>query len=119
MNEVISNIKFEDPWLLLLLLPVPVYIYYLRTQANNKYVAFKISNTSGFKDYVPAKIKWMRLLPVLRITAVVLIIIAIARPQTGFSSKKISSQGIDIMLSLEVSPRMYALDFSIFYKVDS
>jgi Ca-activated chloride channel family protein len=84
MNEFISNIKFEDPWLLLLLLLVPVYIYYLRTQANNKYVAFKISNTSGFKDYVPAKIKWMRLLPVLRITAVVLIIIAIARPQTGF-----------------------------------
>ena len=111
MNEFISNIKFEDPWLLLLLLLVPVYIYYLRTQANNKYVAFKISNTSGFKDYVPAKIKWMRLLPVLRITAVVLIIIAIARPQTGFSNKKISSQGIDIMLSLDVSPSMYAIDF--------
>lgn len=111
MKEYLNNIRFEDPWLLLLLLLVPVYIYYIRKKSKQKFVTFQISSIAGFSGKIPAKIKWMRLLPILRISAFVLIVIAIARPQTGFSNKKISSQGIDIMMALDVSPSMYAIDF--------
>ncbi len=111
MNEIIENIRFEDPWFLLLLLAVPIYFIYLKRNVNAKFVSFKISSVAGFGNKVPKKIKWMRLLPILRIAAFVLLVIAIARPQTGFSNKKISAEGIDIVLALDVSPSMYAIDF--------
>jgi len=111
MTEIIQNIRFEDPWFLLLLLAVPFYFIYLKRNPNTKFVSFKISSVAGFGKKVPSKIKWMRLLPILRISAFILLVIAIARPQTGFSNKKISAEGINIILALDVSPSMYAIDF--------
>lgn len=53
----------------------------------------------------------MPILLILRIIAFILIVVALARPQTGFSNKRISAEGIDIMLSLDISASMYAIDF--------
>ncbi len=108
-----SDIRFEDPWFFLLLLLLPLYIWYYITRSRKKYVEFKISSLKGIQNsnYIPPKIKWLPILFVLRLLSVLLIVIALARPQTGFSNKRISSNGIDMMLALDVSASMYAIDF--------
>lgn len=111
--DFIQDIRFEDPWFFLLLMLLPLYIYYYKNRARNKYVEFKISSLGGLQkqNFTPAKIKWLPSLFILRILSFIMIVIALARPQTGFSNKKISSEGIDMMLSLDVSTSMYAIDF--------
>ncbi|MEM7373889.1 MAG: VWA domain-containing protein [Bacteroidota bacterium] len=48
---------------------------------------------------------------VLRALAVVGLIIALARPQQQYSDENVDTEGIDIMLSLDISGSMKALDF--------
>lgn len=53
-----------------------------------------------------------RVLPLLRLAAMALIIVALARPRTSETGKKTSStEGIDIVLALDVSSSMDAMDF--------
>lgn len=47
---------------------------------------------------------------IMRVAAVLLLIIALARPQTGFREREIISQGIDIILALDLSSSMSASD---------
>jgi Ca-activated chloride channel family protein len=54
--------------------------------------------------------KWLWLLPIL---AAALMIVALARPQRGHSSTQVTANGIDIVLGLDVSGSMQALDFQI------
>ncbi|PKK84801.1 MAG: aerotolerance regulator BatA [candidate division Zixibacteria bacterium HGW-Zixibacteria-1] len=51
------------------------------------------------------------ILPILRILALVLFVVAFARPQAGTENREVSSEGIDIMLALDVSGSMKAEDF--------
>ena len=113
MSDLLKDIRFDDPWFFLLLLMVPVFIIYDNKRSRKKLVEFKISTIeiADSGKNVSLKIKWIPLLLILRILAFILIVIALARPQTGFSNKKISSEGIDIMLSLDISASMYAIDF--------
>lgn len=55
--------------------------------------------------------KFRFILPALRILALILLVIAFARPQAGTESREVSSEGIDIMLALDVSGSMKAEDF--------
>jgi Ca-activated chloride channel family protein len=54
--------------------------------------------------------QWLWLLPIL---AAALMIVALARPQRGHSNTQITANGIDIVLGLDVSGSMQALDFQI------
>ncbi|HEY0272564.1 MAG TPA: VWA domain-containing protein, partial [Chitinophaga sp.] len=49
-------------------------------------------------------------LPVLRILAFTALVVALARPQTSNTSENIDSEGIDIVLSLDISGSMLAQD---------
>ncbi|MFZ5981624.1 MAG: vWA domain-containing protein [Candidatus Zixiibacteriota bacterium] len=51
------------------------------------------------------------LLTVFRVLAVVLLIVAFARPRSGTEIKEVTSEGIDIMLALDISSSMQAEDF--------
>jgi len=51
------------------------------------------------------------LLPIFRILAVAFLIVALARPQAGTENREVTSEGIDIMLALDVSGSMKAEDF--------
>jgi Ca-activated chloride channel homolog len=47
----------------------------------------------------------------LRLLAMALLIIALARPQVAFNEEEVNTEGIDIMLALDISGSMNALDF--------
>jgi Ca-activated chloride channel family protein len=53
----------------------------------------------------------VRLLAVLRVAALALLVVAAARPQAGHRRVEVSSEGIDVMIALDVSGSMRAEDF--------
>ena len=50
-------------------------------------------------------------IPSLRMLAIASAVIALARPQTGFSNRNVTTEGIDIVMALDISSSMYAIDF--------
>lgn len=102
---------FLNPkYLYLLLILIPLIVWYViklsKTQAS-----FKLASTNAFKDLKPGFRVYMRHLPILlRILSIALIIIVIARPQSVNSWEETETQGIDIVLALDVSGSMLSQD---------
>jgi len=101
--------RFEDPWLFIFLGLVPWLIY---LDWKNAPATLHYSSLSILKSLHSPRIKYLALLPlVLRCLVVVLLVLALARPQEGRKSTEILSAGVDIVLALDTSGSMQALDF--------
>ncbi|MGE0076489.1 MAG: VWA domain-containing protein [Bacteroidales bacterium] len=107
-----SGLVFANPKLLYLLILVPLMAaWYIFRQKDIK-ASLRISTLGGFSNTKPSIRVYLRHTPfVLRIIAVILVIVALARPQTTNIQKNVSADGIDIVLSLDVSGSMLARDF--------
>ncbi len=102
---------FKYPWLLLLLALLPV-AWYLRARFGRKGVSLSFSWWAGVRTATKEKKPWRWRWPqMLELIAFAVIILAVARPQKVLSESDISSYGLDIMLALDVSGSMCALDF--------
>ena len=103
---------FTNPgllWLLTVLVPVVGYYVYRTLQGD---AALLISTVSGFGKARRGWKFYARHLPfALRCVAVALLIVALARPQNSESGQKSTTEGIDIVLALDVSASMMARDF--------
>ncbi len=55
--------------------------------------------------------KFRFLLTIFRIAAVILLVLAFARPQAGTENREVTTEGVDIMLALDISGSMKAEDF--------
>ena len=101
--------QFEDPWLLLFMLMLP----YMAFKGKKKQQATINYSTIGTLQSIrTAQVDFFSVLPlILRILSVMLLILALARPQEGHKSQEILSVGVDIMLALDTSGSMQALDF--------
>ena len=100
--------RFEDPWLLLTLLLIPILIMRERSIANT----INYSSLSSLKAVNQHRYKVLILTPtILKFIAITLFIIAFARPQEGSKRTEILSQGVDIILAIDTSGSMQALDF--------
>lgn len=98
-------------WLLLLLVPV-VAVYIIReVKGLRPYVI--VSSAMPWK-YNGGKLKKAaRHLPfICRVVALAAMILAIARPRSSSTFEKIDTEGIDIVLALDVSTSMLARDFN-------
>lgn len=104
-------LRFAHPWFLLGLVLVAAAVALLWLQRRNRPVAefsyLGLLDKTGTTMRVRAR--WLP--TALSVLALVLIVGAIARPQSGTSSREITSEGIDIMLVLDVSGSMKAEDF--------
>ncbi|MCL6523577.1 MAG: VWA domain-containing protein [Thermoflavifilum sp.] len=107
-----THIVFADPWWLVLLALLPLWIYlYIRRQRQQQ-VYMQVPATSGLKRLpVSWKVKWRRLLWILRMLVYLLLVVALARPQATDVLQNINSEGIDIVISLDISGSMLAQDF--------
>jgi len=104
-----SFFRFEDPWLLLFLLMVP----FLTIRGKGKLQAtISYSSIDTLQAIRSARVEILSILPlVLRMIGISLLVLALARPQEGHKSTEILSAGVDIMLALDTSGSMQALDF--------
>jgi Ca-activated chloride channel homolog len=105
-----NSIEFAHPrLLLLLLLIIPAvlwYIYKLRSVSS-----IQISSIIPFESQrTPIRQIVNHLLFALKIISVALLIIVLARPQSSNSWENVSTQGIDIVLALDISGSMLAQD---------
>ena len=101
--------QFRDPLFFLLLFILP-FVFWLAVQRQKILMPF--SNLS--ERALPAtslKVLLYRFLPVLRFIILFLLIAALARPVQPLSEKDFETEGIDIILSLDISGSMLAEDF--------
>jgi Ca-activated chloride channel family protein len=107
-----SALTFAQPWLLLLLLAIPLFAY-LRGKTGPA-AALTFSSTSALRSLgKTSAARAGRFLRSLFLLAFALFTIAMARPQLGKSLTQVEASGIDIMLVLDVSQSMLTKDFSI------
>ena len=109
---MLKPLTFGNPGFLYLLLVIPLLgvWYFYRRRKNTADLQF--SDTGGFSQ-VGRNLKFYIYhgLYVLRLLAVTILIIALARPQTSLSRQDISVEGIDLVIALDVSGSMLAMDF--------
>ena len=104
--------RFANIIFLLLLFIVPLIIKRFRGREKIKKGSIRFSNVSGIKHVLPSGLaKYYGGLYVLRIFVIFLLILAMARPQSSKGDKPITTEGIDIILTLDVSGSMQAEDF--------
>ena len=102
--------QFASPFFLWFLLLVPVLAFFSFRRRREAAVKFSdITLLRGLRQSSRAKRR--RLLPIFRIIALILLIVALARPQSGKKTTEINAEGIDIMLALDISGSMRAEDF--------
>ena len=102
--------RFADPEFLFLLIIVIPIAFYSHTSGGR----IRFSNIQTIKSIVQSH--WFhprKLLLIFRVLATVLVVVALARPQAGRVFSKTSSNGVDILLALDTSGSMQALDFKI------
>jgi len=102
------------PWALLLLLIVPLLCYVGFHTGGARRGVFRFSRVQDLRAVGPGVLARLRSIPaVLRILALVLFVIALARPQSHLTvTHKSKVEGIDIVLALDVSRSMQARDLS-------
>ena len=106
------KITFAHPYLLLLLLVIPLLIVWYVLRYRKQKPALQFSNISLFKGIRKTfRQRAYPLLFALRMVAVGAIIIALARPQSKLSRQEMKVEGIDIVLAMDVSGSMLAEDF--------
>lgn len=105
---------FEYPYLLwLLLLPLLLTARYLYIELRERRPHLRVSSVRPWTKGGRSVLSVIRHLPfALRIAALSLIIVALARPRSSNEVEKRDTEGIDIVLAMDVSTSMLARDFT-------
>ena len=108
-----DSIFFEYPKLLYLeFLLLPMMGIYLYRELRRKNPSLVVSSAAPYRFKGNPLHKILRHIPfVMRCIAVAAIIVAIARPRSSSMFEKIDSEGIDIVLAMDISTSMLARDF--------
>ena len=107
-----GKVTFLNPEFFWLFLLIPVAIAWLFWKRNQQSATLKMSSLQGFKGSDSLLAKFKPALDILRILALSLLIVALARPRTvDISNKTKTTKGIDIVVAVDVSGSMLAKDF--------
>jgi len=108
--DYFKNITFGQPWFFVLLVLLPVLVYWHSSGKNLQgSVIISDSSAKGLSSWKTT----IRHLPfVLRLLAITLFISALARPQTKFEEQNAEGEGVDIVLCIDVSGSMTAQDLT-------
>jgi len=107
-----NGLTFANPgFLYLLLIIIPLILwYFFRYKKSNADI--QVSSTEGFEGKgISLKVVLFHSLYVLRLLAIACIIIALARPQTSLKRQDVTVEGIDLVIALDISGSMLAMDF--------
>ncbi len=103
-------LHFANPWFLLTLLLLPAIAVYVWRRGRP--VTVQYSDVHLVQDLPRSPRVYLRWLPqALRLLALALLIIAVARPQFSREREIVRGKGVDIVLAVDISGSMAALDF--------
>jgi Ca-activated chloride channel family protein len=103
-------LRFAHPWWLLALLLVPVLGVWLWWRGRPTTLQYSDVRLFGGLPRSPRqRLRWLPLL--LRLISLTLLVLGIARPQTSRDQEIVRGRGVDIVLAIDVSGSMAALDF--------
>lgn len=103
---------FKDPAILFGILIIPVFVLILLRKRINPPIIFSSKELiDGLRPTL--KVRTRNTVIFLRAAALVLFILALARPQTVLEGEKTVSEGVDIVLAVDTSTSMLAEDFRI------
>ena len=113
MKELLDlkHLTFAHPFYFALLIVIPFMVWWQsRRRGHNP--AMRLTTTAGFKKVQPGnRARYRGVLFVLRLIAIVAIVTALARPQSTNTTINNDTEGIDIVMGIDVSGSMLAEDF--------
>ena len=105
------NFEFADPAFLWLLLAVPALAWWNFRRRAPRGGSLVYSDLAAVRRAdIRRGGRWRHVLPMLRLLAVAALVVAFARPRAGVTSENILTEGIDIVLVLDISSSMLAED---------
>lgn len=114
--------RFAHPVaIMLLLMPLALVLAYAWRRL--KFISSPVMTYSDLRmmEGLPVgwRVRFRRIPAILRLCAWLLVVLALARPQSGQTQTIIRGQGVDIVLALDVSGSMSALDFAPQNRLDA
>jgi Ca-activated chloride channel family protein len=107
-----NRITFANPDFLYLLLIIPALVAFYILKQHKAIASLRIPGLQSLENSGTTFRNYLRhILYVLRIIAVLLLIIVLARPQSSDKFQDVSTEGIDIVMALDISGSMLARDF--------
>jgi Ca-activated chloride channel homolog len=108
---MLNNVTFAYPWILYFLILIPLMALWYWFRGRKSLTSINYSSLNIFSGLKPTWRERLKYLPnVIRMLAVALLIIALARPQNFQSGENVYSEGIDIAMVLDISGSMLAED---------
>lgn len=102
--------QFEDPWFLILAILYPALLLF---RGDKHWTSIGFSSLKILKQTDTGKTRILSRIPIaLWSLAGICFVLALARPQEGHRTTEILTRGVDIVLAIDVSGSMQALDFS-------
>ena len=103
--------QFASPYFLWLLAVIPLMVVYYVWRTRQGGASIQVSTIDGVAEAPRTVRYYLRHLPfALRCAAVALLIVALARPQSVDEGSTSNTEGIDIVLAIDISTSMLAQD---------
>jgi Ca-activated chloride channel homolog len=107
-----SKIEFAYPAFFYALALIPLMIAWYVWKGRKATAPLKLPGFENLDDRMSSSRVWMRhVLAVLRMLVLTLIIVVLARPQSSNQWEQVTTEGIDVVLCMDVSGSMRAMDF--------
>jgi len=107
-----SNIEFLYPAFFYALVLLPLMVAWYLWRGRKGTAPMKLSGFENLDERMGSYRIWLRhLLALLRVAVVALVIVVLARPQSSNQWEQVTTEGIDIVLCMDVSGSMRAMDF--------
>ena len=112
MLEFFNDITFANKELRWLFLVIPVIVVWYIFKNKTLNAEFKTSSLEGFDKIKTSYKQYLRhLIIVIRLAVLSILILVLMRPQSRSSQKDVKTEGIDIVIALDISSSMLAKDF--------
>lgn len=106
------NLSFANPYLFLLLIPVAVLIVWYILRNGKMHASLRVPALNPVISQSSWRVRFRHTIYALRLLSLVLIVLVLARPQSKNSQKNSRTEGIDIIIAMDISSSMLARDFT-------
>ena len=115
-----SEYLWGQPWAFLLILPWLFLVYYFLIRNKQERGTLKMSSVKNFSTWKnKGKVFLLKINTVLWLMAMLLFVIALARPQRADSQVKRTLEGLDIVIVLDISDSMLIEDMRPYNRLES